>query len=131
MADIQVQIYSKSSWNSKGWRIGKYLCLNASTSRPYNCWIHNAIVSLPYLPSHASFNLHFPFCILLWVARLTFQSSSISQKIFYNFVVFLGSYNPFQDIYSRYIKSLLLFSKRGEREYSTIDIKFIIIIELN
>lgn len=73
-----MQIYSKSSWNSIGWRIGKDLCLNASTSQPYNRCIHNAILFLPYPPSHASFNRCFPFCTLS-VARSTFQSSSISR----------------------------------------------------
>lgn len=116
VADIQVQIYSKSSWNSKGWRIGKDLCLTAlQPSWPYNSWTHNAILFLPYPPSHASFNHCFPFCIPRFT-RSTFQSSPYlrtnANAPRFRRIFRAKSYSLFQrDIYARYMKSFVLLPK--------------------
>lgn len=59
-ADIQVQIYSKSLWNSKGWRIGNDACLAASTIQFLNSQCASSLPPpIPYW--RVSFNHRFPF----------------------------------------------------------------------
>jgi len=81
--------------------------------RPYNFWIHNAILFL----IHASFNHCFPFCILR-VTRSTFQSSWIYvRQMLHSFVVFSGLNHTIYfkceiHIYARYMKFSVLLPER-------------------